>query len=129
MIIVRGEETTSPSEPTGGTGELWQSLEFDADGVRASTIFFHPGARTYWHTHQHGQLLRVTAGSGFVCTRSGEQRLISAGDVVWTPPDEEHWHGAAPQSFFVHAALSLGGVERTADVTDEDYDAARAELG
>ena len=124
MIVVRGEDPTSPTAVAGGTGELWQSPQFDADDVRASTIFFSPGARTFWHTHERGQILQVLAGSGFVCTRSGVPRLINVGDVIWTPPNEEHWHGAAPQSFFVHTAISLGAAERSGDVTDDDYDAA-----
>jgi quercetin dioxygenase-like cupin family protein len=126
VIVVKSEDLTSPAALAGGTGELWQSLQFDADGVRTSTIFFAPGARTFWHTHERGQILQVLAGSGFVCTRSGASRLIGAGDVIWTPPDEEHWHGAAPQSFLVHTAVSLGAAERCDDVTDDDYAVASA---
>ena len=77
MIIVRSEDVTSPTALTGGTGQLWQSIQFDGGDVRASTIFFSPGARTFWHMHEQGQVLRVVAGSGFVCTRSGAPRLIS----------------------------------------------------
>ena len=124
MLIVRSENLTSPATLAGGTGDLWQSLQFDADDVRASTIFFSPGARTFWHTHERGQFLQVLAGSGFVCTRAGASQLITVGDVIWTPPNEEHWHGAAPESFLVHTAISFGAAERSDEVTDGDYDAA-----
>jgi quercetin dioxygenase-like cupin family protein len=124
VLIVRSENPTSPTTLAGGTGDLWQSLHFDADDVRASTIFFSPGARTFWHTHERGQFLQVLAGSGVVCTRAGASQLITAGDVIWAPPNEEHWHGAAPESFMVHTAITFGASERTADVTDGDYDAA-----
>jgi hypothetical protein len=26
-------------------------------------------------------------------------------DVIYTPPGEEHWHGAAPDHFMIHLAL------------------------
>ena len=66
----------------------------------------------------------MLAGSGFVCTRAGASQLITVGDVIWTPPNEEHWHGAAPESFLVHTAISFGAAERSDEVTDGDYDAA-----
>ncbi|WP_418346601.1 hypothetical protein [Streptomyces fodineus] len=25
--------------------------------------------------------------------------------MIWTPPGEEHWHGAAPDHFMTHIAL------------------------
>ncbi len=61
VIIVRSEDVTSPTALTGGTGQLWQSIQFDGGDVRASTIFFSPGARTFWHMHKQGQVLRVVA--------------------------------------------------------------------
>lgn len=33
MLIVRSENLTSPATLAGGTGDLWQSLQFDADDV------------------------------------------------------------------------------------------------
>ncbi len=34
--------------------------------VRAVSVTFAPGGRTYWHTHPLGQSLLITAGSGRV---------------------------------------------------------------
>jgi quercetin dioxygenase-like cupin family protein len=122
MIIVRTGDAQPPTPQATGTGELWECLQFAADGVRTASLFFGPGARTRWHTHEHGQLLQVVAGSGVVCTRSGERRTIRAGDTVWALPNEEHWHGAAPDSFLVHTAVPLGAAVAAAEVTAGEYD-------
>jgi len=40
---------------------------------------------------------------------------------VWIPPGEEHWHGAAPDSYMLHLAISLGGHDWLDPVTDDEY--------
>ncbi len=94
---------------------------------------FEPGARTAWHTHPLGQTLYVISGCGRAQTFGGPVREISAGDVVWIPPGEKHWHGAAPTTAMVHVAMqeALDGkhVEWLEHVTDEQYSRrSRAEL-
>jgi quercetin dioxygenase-like cupin family protein len=93
------------------------------DGVLVNSVFFEPGARTHWHTHDGGQVLYVTHGSGFARTRDGQGGRISAGDVVHFSPGEEHWHGASPDSYLLHVAISLGGHEWLEPVSDDDYTA------
>src|ERR1700734_4267142 len=58
-------------------------------------VSFEPGARTNWHTHPLGQTLYVLAGRGLIQREGQPARIIRPGDVVWIPPDEKHWHGAA----------------------------------
>jgi quercetin dioxygenase-like cupin family protein len=42
--------------------------------------------------------------------------------VIWTPPGEWHWHGAAPDQFMVHTAIWEGDEAEWGDlVTDEEY--------
>src|SRR3954452_23388156 len=65
-----------------------------ARGAGAS-VTFEPGARTAWHTHPLGQVLIVTAGRGRAQCWGGPIEEIQPGDVVWFPPGEKHWHGAA----------------------------------
>jgi quercetin dioxygenase-like cupin family protein len=79
-----------------------------SDGVVINTVFFAPGARTFWHHHEHGQILHVLAGSGLVRSDGGPVQPLRPGDVVWVPPGERHWHGAGPGSYLVHLAISLG---------------------
>src|SRR6188768_2491863 len=76
--------------------------------VAAATVTFEPGARTAWHTHPLGQTL-----------------IVRAGDVIWFPPGEKHWHGASPETALTHIAIQeqLDGkaVEWFEHVTDEQY--------
>jgi quercetin dioxygenase-like cupin family protein len=96
--------------------------------VASNRVAFEPGARTAWHTHPLGQTLYVIAGVGRVQARGGPIREIKAGDVVWIPPGEKHWHGAAPTTGMVHIAMqeSLDGsyVTWMEYVTDAEYSAA-----
>jgi quercetin dioxygenase-like cupin family protein len=41
------------------------------------------------------------------------------GDTVYTPPGVWHWHGAAPDSFMTHLALSDSS--REAGATDVEW--------
>jgi len=69
--------------------------------------------------------LHVISGVGRVQAKGGPIREIKAGDTVWIPPNEKHWHGAAPTSGMVHIAMqeALDGkhVEWMEYVTDEEY--------
>ncbi|OHV76087.1 cupin domain-containing protein [Rhizobium sp. LCM 4573] len=93
--------------------------------VRAAAVTFEPGARTNWHTHPLGQTLIVTAGFGLAQTWGGPIRVIRPGDVVWFPPGEKHWHGAAPTTAMTHIAIQevLDGspVDWLEPVTDDQY--------
>ena len=73
--------------------------------VRSVRVSFEPGARTAWHKHPLGQTLHVLSGLGLVQSRGGPLRRIRAGDTVWIPPGEEHWHGAATSCFMSHLAM------------------------
>jgi quercetin dioxygenase-like cupin family protein len=68
-------------------------------------VRFTPGARTNWHSHAVGQTLHITEGVGLVGTRDGNVIRVRAGDTVVCPPDEEHWHGAAANTFMSHLAM------------------------
>jgi quercetin dioxygenase-like cupin family protein len=108
MKIVRGQGP-SDQRPSTITGEAWFDPVLPAtDGTTITTVFFAPGARTFWHTHDYGQILQVLSGRGLVCTFGQQPREITAGDTVWVPPGEKHWHGATGDSFMSHTAISLG---------------------
>lgn len=92
---------------------------------RGARVTFEPGARTAWHTHPLGQVLIVTHGCGRAQRWDGPVEEILPGDVVWFPPDEKHWHGAAPKTAMTHIAIqeSLNGkvVDWMEHVSDEQY--------
>ena len=113
------------------TGTVWQDPIIEAPAparIRGARVSFEPGARTAWHTHPLGQTLHVISGAGRVQTWGGPVQEIRAGDTVWIPPNEKHWHGAAPTTGMVHIALqeALDGkhVEWMEHVSDEQYNVA-----
>ena len=128
----------SASEPANDGPEQWFTGHVRVaplfTGSRPSRmscacVSFDPGARSAWHTHPCGQTLIVTAGRGFVQSWGGPVREIVAGDVVWTPPGEKHWHGASSGQAMSHIAIqeSLDGrvVDWMEKVSDAEYDRAR----
>ena len=124
MIVVRGNDSGAQSELRGPTftGDVWAAPVLPAtDGVVINDIVFTPGAHTFWHSHEHGQILQITAGEGFVCADGAAPVLVRAGDTVWTPPGERHWHGATPHSILSHTAISLGSTHWAEEVSDSDY--------
>jgi quercetin dioxygenase-like cupin family protein len=99
--------------------------------VQATLVHFTPAARTMWHAHPLGQTIYVTEGVGLAQRRGGPIEVIRPGDRVLFDPDEEHWHGAAPNRFMAHIALNeVDDEHRAANwgdrVTDEEYAAAPA---
>jgi quercetin dioxygenase-like cupin family protein len=86
----------------------------DPSRIQVNAVRFNPGARTAWHSHGLGQTLYVTEGVGRIRSRGDEMHEIRAGDIVYTPSDEEHWHGAAPDRFMTHVSMT----ERAADRAD-----------
>jgi quercetin dioxygenase-like cupin family protein len=126
-----------PKQPTAKgpvetfSGDVW--VDAIANGqepsrVRVNLVRFSPGARSAWHSHALGQTLYVTEGAGLVQSRGGDTVKIRPGDVIYTAPDEEHWHGATPGDFMTHLSITegVGNGEKPetdwgAHVTDAEY--------
>lgn len=115
-----------PADWFTGTVRIDSSFKgSDPARVSGAIVTFEPSARTAWHTHPLGQTLIVTAGCGRAQREGGEIEEIHPGDVVWFPPGEKHWHGAAPTTAMTHIAIAevLDGkvVEWMEKVADEEY--------
>jgi quercetin dioxygenase-like cupin family protein len=97
----------------------------DPARAAAASVTFEPGARTAWHTHPLGQVLIVTAGSGRAQRWGAPIEDVRPGDVIYFPPGEKHWHGAAPATGMTHIAIQeqLNGktVEWLEKVSEEQY--------
>ncbi|MDV2080646.1 (R)-mandelonitrile lyase [Marinobacter xestospongiae] len=93
--------------------------------ITSALVTFEPGARTNWHTHPLGQLLIVTAGSGWTQCYGGERVQVNAGDTIWCPPGHKHWHGATSATAMSHIAVQemLDGrnVDWLEPVSDDQY--------
>ena len=127
-ITPSGSVPTRRAPASYFTGTVYMDPVIEAPAparLNAARVTFEPGARTAWHTHPLGQTLYVLAGCGRFQTEGEPVREIRAGDVVWIPPGEKHWHGAAPATMMTHLAMqeSENGSAATwlEHVTDEQY--------
>src|SRR5215216_1578210 len=132
MEITRSSIDTAKGPDTWFTGDVYIDPVAAAPApaqVQANLVHFTPGARTAWHTHPLGQTIFVTEGVGLCQRRGGEIEVIRPGDRVFFEPDEDHWHGAAPDRFMTHIAMQDvdeqgSPVAWGEHVTDEEYGAA-----
>jgi quercetin dioxygenase-like cupin family protein len=132
-ILPTGTTAKGPEETF--TGDVYMDVIAKGEEpsrVRVNMVRFTPGSRTAWHYHAVGQTLHVTDGVGLVQARGGEVQQIRAGDTIYTPAGEWHWHGAAPDHFMAHLAIweapapDNGPESEWGDlVTDEEYDTVR----
>jgi quercetin dioxygenase-like cupin family protein len=132
VIIITPSNQAGPAGKTGSqfTGDVSAYLTMAAtDGVTINTVSFSPSARTFWHSHQNGQVIFVIAGHGLVQAEGGHAHVMRAGDTVWTPPGEKHWHGASRGSFVAHTAISLGVTSWGEPVSDRQFDEAEGTEG
>ena len=99
MKHARGRSDGQPTQYGTGTftGKVLLDPVLAAGNARINSVMFEPGGRTYWHSHDDGQVLIVGTGRGMVATRDGEQHVLVAGDTVYAPPGEEHLHALPAQ--------------------------------
>lgn len=110
------------------TGKVWLKALVASDehtNCTISEVVFSPASRNNWHTHPSNQILIVTEGIGYYQEEGAAIREIRTGDVVNVLPGIKHWHGASPDSRFVHLAVNLntekGMVNWMERVTDQQY--------
>ncbi len=94
--------------------------------VSVSNVTFEPGCRNNWHSHSGGQILIAVGGVGYYQERGKEAVRMGPGDVVEIAPGVEHWHGAAPDSWFSHLAIACNPQTNEnrwlEPVSDKEYD-------
>jgi quercetin dioxygenase-like cupin family protein len=121
---LRDKQPTVKGPAEWFTGDVWIDAVASPHAestLNAAAVHFTPGARTAWHSHAGGQTLYVTEGRGLVQSRGQHVIEIRAGDTVWTPDGEEHWHGAARDHFMTHLSLTDGPLAWGDHVTDAEY--------
>ena len=126
-----GQENTGYAKYFSGKSYRAPLVKNKELNVPMSNITFEPGCRNNWHKHTGGQVLIVVGGMGYYQERGKAARRLIPGDVVEIPADVEHWHGAAPDSWFSH--LGIEGNPQTNQntwlepVSDEEYNMATSE--
>lgn len=127
VVAIKDQPSSAgPSEYFTGKVEVARLVQGESPSdLTCGSVKFEAGARSNWHTHPKGQLLVVTKGHGLVQEWGKPVRKIKVGDVVWTPPNVKHWHGATAKHSMTHTAVTetLDGkaVEWMERVTDEQY--------
>lgn len=98
------------------------SVSVESDVV-AGLRRFEPNNRTYWHSHEGGFILFVQSGRARVQTRGGPMRELGAGEIDYTPPGVEHWHGSSPTEPLMQLGVIPlgGGITFLEPVTDAQY--------
>ena len=124
---------TAKNPPEHFTGDVWLDPiarpRDEGQGMLVSKVSFTPGARTAWHSHPRGQTLHILSGIAWVQSRGARRVEAHPGQTIYCPPGEEHWHGAAPDSFMSHLAMNdtAGDPSMAAvwaeHVTDDEYNA------
>jgi quercetin dioxygenase-like cupin family protein len=121
----RAEEDAGHGGPVGA-GQQRVGIHGPGEGSGA-LLGRGPGARTFWHSHERGQLLHVVSGCGLVCSEGGTARPLDPGDLVWVSPGERHWHGGGPETALLHLAVSLGATSWLRPVSDAEYGGGQPE--
>jgi quercetin dioxygenase-like cupin family protein len=107
MKVVRNGEGSQ--EGTGTfTGETRLTRMLSAQqpgGMAVSVVRFEDGSRTHWHVHPGEQVLYILEGQGRVGTAE-EEMLVGPGDLVYSAPNERHWHGAVPGQSMTHLSVT-----------------------
>lgn len=112
------------------TGEVWLAplSEKEELNLPMANVTFEPGCRNSWHSHKAGQLLIATAGIGHYQEKGQPARRLFPGDIVEIAPGVEHWHGAAPDSWFAHIAITTNPQENAtvwlSTVSNKQYEEA-----
>lgn len=112
------------------TGEVWLTPLTGKKELNLpmANVTFEPGCRNSWHSHKAGQLLIATAGIGYYQEKGQPARQLFPGDIVEIAPSVEHWHGAAPDSWFAHIAMTTNPQENAtvwlSPVSNKQYEEA-----
>jgi quercetin dioxygenase-like cupin family protein len=115
----RAQQPAAPVTPPRFTGT---STAMEAKELTIARRRFEPGARTYWHSHDNGQLLLVEQGRMRAQKRGGPMQELSVGASDYTAPNIVHWHGAAPDQALVQINAGFGGAAKWFDeVTADEY--------
>jgi quercetin dioxygenase-like cupin family protein len=112
QVIPSGEMDAKQGDESHFSGTVWQVVLCKIEppsGMNIYSVLFAPNARTAWHSHPGGQILYVTSGKGRIVCLEGSRAQpfeIRPGDIVHIAPSEVHWHGAAPDNFLIHTAIT-----------------------
>jgi quercetin dioxygenase-like cupin family protein len=99
-----------------------KSDTMEGKDLSAARRHFDAGARSYWHSHDNGQLLLVEKGRMRTAKRGQAMKELGVGESDYTGPSVQHWHGAAPNQDLVQINVGFSGATKWLEaVTDDEY--------
>ncbi len=117
----------------GYTGTIYKNMLVEYESVfncpEVDNYTMEAGARTDWHSHESGQLMIVTNGTGIYQEDGQQPRIVKAGDVIEAQPNVKHWHGAADEQFAYIAVNGNPDKDKVTwgdKITDEEYNSVKA---
>lgn len=114
-------QAQAPAAPPQANPPLFTGTSTVMDGkdLSAARRRFEPGARTYWHSHDNGQLLLVESGRMWSQKRGEPRREFGPGQSDYAGPNVVHWHGATPQSELIQINVGFGGATKWLEAVPE----------
>jgi quercetin dioxygenase-like cupin family protein len=123
ILMLSAVWTGRAQQPAGGGARFTGvSTTMEAKDLSIARRHFDPGARTYWHSHDHGQLLMVEQGRMLLQKRGQNRQELGVGQTDYTAANVEHWHGATPDQPLVQINAGFGGDTKwLEEVTADEY--------
>lgn len=111
-----------PADPALMAARVGGSVGVESDAIMGLRRF-EPSNRTFWHSHDGGFILFVQEGRARVQQRGQPMRELGPGEIDYTPPGVEHWHGASPDEPLLQLGVVPygGGIAFLEAVSDEQY--------
>lgn len=125
VTVMAAQAASQGGQPATGNEPRFTGTSTVMDGKDLSVARrrFEPGARSYWHSHDNGQLLYVEGGRMRTAKRGQAMRELGPGESDYTGPDVQHWHGAVPHTHLIQVNVGFSGGTRWLEaVTDAQYD-------
>src|SRR4051812_30787009 len=118
LLVASAYAQQNPPQFTG------KSTVMDGKDLSAARRRFEPGARTYWHSHDNGQLLLVEDGRMRTQKKGGAVKELGKGESDYAGPNVVHWHGAVPGQTLIQINVGFGGETKWLQaVSDAEYNA------
>lgn len=118
-ILIAQEQDRQPITSPNFTGTVYNVRE-NSTGTFAH-IYFPPGSRTKWHSHESGQVILCEEGTCLNALKGGPVIELHAGETSYAPPGVPHWQGAAPNAGGTQFNNHRGKITWLDAVTDEEY--------
>src|SRR5262245_65356352 len=114
VLAASARWTGDAQQPAGGAQAnaprfTGTTTTMEGKDLTAARRHFDPGARTFWHSHDNGQLLLVEKGRMRTQKKGGPVRDLGVGESDYAGPNVLHWHGASATEPLVQINVGFGG--------------------